>query len=104
MRPLLKRRPPMEPLLPSPAGRNAKSSSVAGSPNQRRRQWRHVVLLIRLVLKPVVFAVILFVAVCAADAADDPPGWELVWSDEFNGNTFDASKWEFEVNARGGGN
>lgn len=37
-------------------------------------------------------------------SAADPPGWELVWSDEFNGATLDLSKWEFEVNARGGGN
>ena len=43
-------------------------------------------------------------AVWTAKAADDPPGWELVWSDEFNGNSLDRSKWEFEVNARGGGN
>jgi beta-glucanase (GH16 family) len=40
---------------------------------------------------------------CLASAAD-PPGWELVWSDEFDGPTLDLSKWEFEVNARGGGN
>src|SRR4051794_20845478 len=31
-------------------------------------------------------------------------GWELVWNDEFNGETLDLSKWEFEVNANGGGN
>jgi len=37
-------------------------------------------------------------------AADVPSGWELVWSDEFNGDALDRSKWEFEVNARGGGN
>ena len=37
-------------------------------------------------------------------SAADPPGWELVWSDEFDGATLDLSKWEFEVNARGGGN
>ncbi len=42
-------------------------------------------------------------SVCAASAAA-PPGWELVWSDEFDGATLDRSKWEFEVNARGGGN
>ena len=43
-------------------------------------------------------------AVCAVGAAESPPGWELVWSDEFNDHSLDASKWEFEVNARGGGN
>lgn len=31
-------------------------------------------------------------------------GWELVWQDEFNGSEVDLSKWEFEVNAKGGGN
>jgi beta-glucanase (GH16 family) len=41
--------------------------------------------------------------VCAASAAD-PSGWELIWSDEFDGSALDLSKWEFEVNARGGGN
>ena len=55
-------------------------------------------------LKPVLFAATLLVAACAADATNAPPGWELVWSDEFNGHILDASKWEFEVNARGGGN
>ena len=39
-----------------------------------------------------------------ASRAADPPGWELVWSDEFDGAALDRSKWEFEVNARGGGN
>jgi beta-glucanase (GH16 family) len=39
-----------------------------------------------------------------APAAENPAGWKLVWSDEFDGTTLDLSKWEFEVNARGGGN
>ena len=30
--------------------------------------------------------------------------WQLVWSDEFNGPSFDRSKWAVEVNAFGGGN
>jgi beta-glucanase (GH16 family) len=37
-------------------------------------------------------------------AADDPSRWQLVWQDEFAGKTLDRSKWEFEINARGGGN
>jgi len=37
-------------------------------------------------------------------AADDPAGWQLVWQDEFNGRSLDPSRWEFEVNAAGGGN
>ncbi len=35
---------------------------------------------------------------------DAPPGWKLVWNDEFNGSSIDFDKWEHEVNATGGGN
>src|ERR1044072_6387549 len=45
-----------------------------------------------------------FLSVIRPRAADVPDGWELVWSDEFNGDSLDRSKWEFEVNAQGGGN
>lgn len=38
---------------------------------------------------------------CATVSAD---GWRLVWQDEFDGPQLDPSKWEFEVNAAGGGN
>ncbi len=31
-------------------------------------------------------------------------GWELVWADEFEGVTIDATKWEHEVDCWGGGN
>ncbi len=31
-------------------------------------------------------------------------GWELVFSDEFEGTTIDSSKWAYEVNCWGGGN
>lgn len=37
-------------------------------------------------------------------AADDISRWQLVWQDEFDAKTLDLSRWEFEVNARGGGN
>lgn len=30
--------------------------------------------------------------------------WELIWSDEFNGNKIDMKKWSFEENCWGGGN
>jgi|GEM_PF-1618408 len=30
--------------------------------------------------------------------------WKLVWSDEFDGDKIDSSKWGFEVNGEGGGN
>lgn len=32
------------------------------------------------------------------------PGWTLVWNDEFNGPSIDATKWGWEVNGDGGGN
>jgi len=32
------------------------------------------------------------------------PNWKLVWSDEFEGDSVDPGKWEFEVNGDGGGN
>lgn len=35
---------------------------------------------------------------------DIPEGWQLVWHDEFDGTAIDTSKWQHEVNARGGGN
>jgi beta-glucanase (GH16 family) len=31
-------------------------------------------------------------------------GWQLVWSDEFDGETLDATKWKAEVSCWGGGN
>lgn len=37
-------------------------------------------------------------------ATNSPRDWRLVWQDEFNGSQVDAAKWEFEVNAEGGGN
>ncbi len=30
--------------------------------------------------------------------------WKLIWQDEFGGRQVDPAKWEFEVNAEGGGN
>lgn len=38
------------------------------------------------------------------EAIQAPPGWSLVWHDEFDRATIDPQKWEFEVNAWGGGN
>lgn len=37
-------------------------------------------------------------------AAAQQQGWELVWSDEFDGDELDVTKWAIEVNAFGGGN
>jgi beta-glucanase (GH16 family) len=30
-------------------------------------------------------------------AADAPPGWKLVWSDEFDGDRVDPAKWDFDL-------
>ncbi|MDC3402096.1 hypothetical protein OA101_03440 [Alphaproteobacteria bacterium] len=30
--------------------------------------------------------------------------WKLVWSDEFDGDALDTSKWNYEMNCWGGGN
>ncbi|GAB4366159.1 MAG: hypothetical protein Kow0042_05820 [Calditrichia bacterium] len=34
----------------------------------------------------------------------EPPGWELVWSDEFNGTAIDKSNWNHETGGHGWGN
>jgi len=34
----------------------------------------------------------------------DPSDWNLVWSDEFDGDSLNTNKWEHEVNCWGGGN
>jgi len=36
--------------------------------------------------------------------ASTEQGWELVWSDEFEGNAIDTKKWKFETGASGWGN
>jgi beta-glucanase (GH16 family) len=33
-----------------------------------------------------------------------PPGYKLVWHDEFDGKNLDTSKWNYEINGDGGGN
>jgi beta-glucanase (GH16 family) len=38
------------------------------------------------------------------DSIPSPPGWKLVWNDEFSGSSLDPAKWEYEVNGQGGGN
>ncbi len=32
------------------------------------------------------------------------PNWKLAWSDEFDGTSIDTSKWNFEIDGKGGGN
>lgn len=44
-------------------------------------------------------------SVCDAETKTvEKSSWELVWQDEFDGPQIDNSKWDMEVNARGGGN
>ncbi|GAA5509071.1 glycoside hydrolase family 16 protein [Novipirellula caenicola] len=45
-----------------------------------------------------------FCAVPIAALHAEESGWHLVWSDEFDGERLDYSKWGVEVNAFGGGN
>jgi len=59
-------------------------------------------------------AAIMTLAACSAtpqpDASATPvepalgSGWQLEWSDEFDGDAIDLSKWNFETNCWGGGN
>jgi hypothetical protein len=39
-----------------------------------------------------------------AEFAVGQGGWQMIWNDEFDGNTLDTSKWDIEVNCWGGGN
>ena len=52
---------------------------------------------------------LLFIAIAAgtsgaAQARSQPPQWEQVWSDEFDGKKLDRSKWRPEISCWGGGN
>lgn len=49
-------------------------------------------------------AALLLAAPAAAAPAPDGAGWELVWSDEFDGTALDRRKWTPEVSCWGGGN
>ena len=40
----------------------------------------------------------------ANSETSDVDGWELVWSDEFDGEKLDVSKWTYDVDCWGGGN
>lgn len=40
----------------------------------------------------------------SSSASSSSVGWELVWSDEFDGTSIDTNKWNFEKNCWGGGN
>ncbi|HMS20954.1 glycoside hydrolase family 16 protein [uncultured Sphingorhabdus sp.] len=57
-------------------------------------------------MKPVFLAFLAVVTVSGrpALAAEQPAEWSLVWSDEFDGNQLDRSKWKPEMSCWGGGN
>ena len=38
------------------------------------------------------------------DGIPDLPGWKLVWNEEFDGTHVATTRWNYEVNGRGGGN
>jgi beta-glucanase (GH16 family) len=40
----------------------------------------------------------------SSSSAASSAGWQLVWSDDFEGTTIDKTKWSFEENCWGGGN
>jgi beta-glucanase (GH16 family) len=47
----------------------------------------------------------IILAGCGGSGKPEPESkWSLVWSDEFDGETIDTTKWEHEVNCWGGGN
>lgn len=77
-------------MKPNKRNRTAAATSVA-SPKEFAR------ILFR------VGAVLLWVCAvgCAKQTESD---WKLIWQDEFEGNQVDLKKWDFEVNAMGGGN
>ena len=47
---------------------------------------------------------ILILALIMSIYSYPPPGYKLIWSDEFNGNSIDRSKWGFEYGGEGWGN
>ena len=55
--------------------------------------------------KPVLVSLVICLSVILAGCATKSASrWQLVWQDEFNGTQVDLNKWEFEINAWGGGN
>jgi len=47
---------------------------------------------------------IVLLASCFLALVASQQTYQLVWSDEFNGNSLDLTKWQYEVNCDGGGN
>jgi beta-glucanase (GH16 family) len=42
-------------------------------------------------------AFLILVLLTTSARADNPPGWNLVWADEFTGDELDRSKWDFQI-------
>ncbi|MBQ8702452.1 MAG: hypothetical protein IJ549_06800, partial [Prevotella sp.] len=61
-------------------------------------------------MKKTIICMAMLAASATAAMADDnghagaTDGYQLVWSDEFNGNALDETLWNIEVNGNGGGN
>lgn len=49
-------------------------------------------------------AMFMLAACSASSEGDAPPHWEVVWSDDFEGDALDSSKWSAEISCWGGGN
>jgi beta-glucanase (GH16 family) len=49
-------------------------------------------------------ALALLLAAAAATPAAASDGWQLVWSDDFDGTEIDRGKWDYDVDCWGGGN
>lgn len=47
---------------------------------------------------------LIMLSACSAEPGGDTSQWKLVWSDDFEGNALDRTKWAPEVSCWGGGN
>ena len=50
------------------------------------------------------FVPLLPMMVAAQDVPIDTEKWKLIWADEFDGESLDASKWSYDIDCWGGGN
>src|SRR5574341_500079 len=55
-------------------------------------------------MKIIPWLAFLLLAGQAPRASSSPDGWELVWSDEFDGKEIDKSKWKHDTGGHGFGN
>ena len=64
-----------------------------------------------MIRKPLLFPLLILplaLSACGSSASSAPPptieGWELVWNDEFGGDTIDESSWTYDIGGWGWGN